>query len=237
MHKGFTLAETLITLGIIGVVAALTLPAVIQNYQKKETVTKLKQTYSLMQQALRMAENDYGDANKWDYVDSKTFSDTYIKPYYKVVQEYEPDDYKDIGIHIYCNNGGDCSNYGSFYKAQKLILTNGVLLAAGPMSSTTADGEEQYNATTIIADINGLKRPNKFGRDVFMFNIDYKKGLIPYGSGSVYNSEDPTLTTEQNLSREELMNGSNIRSCQQLGLFCAAVIMLDGWEIKSDYPW
>ena len=70
-----------------------------------------------------------------------------------------------------------------------------------------------------------------------MFNIDYKKGLIPYGSGSVYNSEDPTLTTEQNLSREELMNGSNIRSCQQLGLFCAAVIMLDDWEIKSDYPW
>ena len=39
---GFTLAEVLITLGIIGVVAALTLPSVIQKYQKKVTVERLK---------------------------------------------------------------------------------------------------------------------------------------------------------------------------------------------------
>lgn len=39
---GFTLAEVLITLGIIGVVAALTLPALIQNYQKKATATSVK---------------------------------------------------------------------------------------------------------------------------------------------------------------------------------------------------
>ena len=41
-NKGFTLAEVLITLGIIGVVAALTLPSLITNYQKKQIVAQLK---------------------------------------------------------------------------------------------------------------------------------------------------------------------------------------------------
>lgn len=56
MKTAFTLAETLITLGIIGVVAALTIPSIIKNYQKKQTAIKLKQTYSLLTQGIRMAE-------------------------------------------------------------------------------------------------------------------------------------------------------------------------------------
>ena len=48
MKKAFTLAEVLVTLGIIGVVVALTLPAVIANYRKKEYVSILKQSYSVL---------------------------------------------------------------------------------------------------------------------------------------------------------------------------------------------
>lgn len=51
MNKAFTLSETLITLGIIGVVAALTMPAVITNYQKKQTSAQLKKAYSTFAQA------------------------------------------------------------------------------------------------------------------------------------------------------------------------------------------
>ncbi len=60
--KAFTLAEVLITLGIIGVVAAMTLPALISLYQKKIVETRLEHTYSLISQALKMAEADYGDS-------------------------------------------------------------------------------------------------------------------------------------------------------------------------------
>ena len=45
-HTAFTLAEVLVTLGIIGVVAAMTLPALVQNYKEKATVTQLKKVYS-----------------------------------------------------------------------------------------------------------------------------------------------------------------------------------------------
>ena len=51
MIKGFTLAEVLITLGIIGVVAAMTLPALINRVTYKEMETGLQKNYSLIQQA------------------------------------------------------------------------------------------------------------------------------------------------------------------------------------------
>ena len=50
-RAAFTLAEVLITLGIIGVVAALTIPILISNYRKQVTETKLKQTYSILSNA------------------------------------------------------------------------------------------------------------------------------------------------------------------------------------------
>ena len=52
MKKGFTLAVVLITLGIIGIVAALTLPALISNYRKNLVVERLKKFYTVMNQAV-----------------------------------------------------------------------------------------------------------------------------------------------------------------------------------------
>ena len=58
MYKksAFTLAEVLITLGIIGVVAAMTITTLLAKYQEKQTVTKLKQTYSILSQAIRSVQ-------------------------------------------------------------------------------------------------------------------------------------------------------------------------------------
>ena len=56
--QGFTLAEVLITLGIIGVVAAMTLPALIQKNNNKVVETRLEKFYSGINQAIMLAEND-----------------------------------------------------------------------------------------------------------------------------------------------------------------------------------
>ena len=58
---GFTLAEVLITLGIIGIVATLTIPSLINNYQKKQTVTKLQKAISVLNQAYKLAYDDVGE--------------------------------------------------------------------------------------------------------------------------------------------------------------------------------
>ncbi len=63
--NGFTLAEVLITLGIIGVVAALTIPTLVQNYQEKVTVNKVKKMYSTLSNAYELIKIDNGDYSQW----------------------------------------------------------------------------------------------------------------------------------------------------------------------------
>ena len=61
----FTLAEVLITLGIIGVVAAMTMPSLMQNYRDKELIVKTKKTYAVIQNAVLLAksQNDITDGD------------------------------------------------------------------------------------------------------------------------------------------------------------------------------
>lgn len=92
---GYTLAEVLITLGIIGIIAALTIPQLIVNYQKKEAATKLKYTYSLLAQAILLSEKDNGFESEWELDKSKSsgvkitekFVKTYIEPYIKTIRK------------------------------------------------------------------------------------------------------------------------------------------------------
>ncbi len=67
LHKksAFTLAEVLITLGIIGVVAALTIPTLVQNYRQHVVETRLQKFYTTFNQAITMAEAQYGDKKEW----------------------------------------------------------------------------------------------------------------------------------------------------------------------------
>ena len=86
MKKAFTLAEVLITLGIVGIVAAMTIPALIGKHKKIETVTKLKTAYATINNAFKLAVANYGDMRNWDYIDNfdqpearKAFIDKYTK--------------------------------------------------------------------------------------------------------------------------------------------------------------
>ena len=61
MKRGFTLAEVLITLGIIGVVASMTMPVLVGNYKKKAAVSQLKKVYSLLLQSIEFSKLENGD--------------------------------------------------------------------------------------------------------------------------------------------------------------------------------
>lgn len=65
IKKGFILAEVLITLGIIGVVAAMTLPVLIQKHVNSVVETRLAKFYTTFNQAIQMAEVQYGDRKTW----------------------------------------------------------------------------------------------------------------------------------------------------------------------------
>ena len=65
-NRAFTLAEVLITLGIIGIIAAMTLPSIIASYRRKVVVLRLKRTYSVLSQAFERSKADFGDPSGWE---------------------------------------------------------------------------------------------------------------------------------------------------------------------------
>ena len=217
----FTLAEVLITLGIIGVVAAMTMPSLVANYEKKRTATAVKKAYSELSQALKLAEVDYGDMEYWDYPDgadveeNKAFVNRYITPYYKgvtMLQDGMISDWtgiSDTGINF--------------------ISSNGTIFSGKPNST---------NAFYVLIDVNGFKKPNKMGTDIFYFATSTGK-LMPDG-------------WEDGLTREMILNGyshnghtytcktarsENDDATMLARHACTSLLMIDGWEFKKDYPW
>ena len=85
----FTIAEVLITLGIIGLVAALTMPTLIKKHQQWVLVTRLQKNYSIVSQALITSVSENGDFKEWDLgtdytkANLKRVVDTYFVPYFK----------------------------------------------------------------------------------------------------------------------------------------------------------
>ncbi len=100
----FTLAEVLITLGIIGVVAALTISTLLANQRKKTVEVSLAKFYSTMNQAIKLAENDYGELTYWapDY-NSENFGEwweEYLSKYVKNIYKKEAHDrYYDVAFN------------------------------------------------------------------------------------------------------------------------------------------
>ncbi len=83
---GFTLAEVLITIGIIGVVASLTIPPLVQNHKKQITETRLAKFYSTINQAIELAEIQYGQKEDWAWNGSADFWEKYLKPNMKYLK-------------------------------------------------------------------------------------------------------------------------------------------------------
>ncbi len=240
-HKGFTLAETLITLVIIGVVAALTIPNLIIKHQKEETVAKLKKVYSTLSQATEKSVADNGPIYTWEIqiprirnIRTDLFVEQYLLPYLNVT--------KNCGY----NTEGDChfeyatindpSNKYTFEEHYyKLILPDGTVLniiASMSFSLTSTIPLTIHRLSSMIyCDLNGKKGPNILGKDIFVFHYSLKNNdtvtgkFIPYGGTLI----DPGEYTRDALKDTCSKNGS--------GLTCAALIMADGWQIKDDYPW
>lgn len=181
----FTLAEVLITLGIIGVVAAMTMPSLIQSYKEKATVTAVKQSYSIFAQALKMVTIDNPDLStltdsSLSAKENSQIMFNEISKHIKKVKSCDVDK-KCMGNTYYLNlNNEKVSNWDTYNNLVTGVLANGTSFWILSLPASIS-GEETY-AGQIGIDINGNKRPNKFGVDFFWFTFN-KNGELFAGRG------------------------------------------------------
>ena len=205
--KGFTLAEVLITLGIIGVVAVLTIPSLIEKHKEKVTIARVKQSYSILNQAFNMAVNENGPLNNWDIETfdkggcgpcAIQFTEILVKYMKRVEKCYgssvgtdaDGNPVYDKGENVKCGGtdrarplrlDGSDSPYGI---EDLYVSTN---FAKSILANGTYISNSKLSSTyrgTLYLDINGGKqKPNQFGIDLFMFEIS-PDGIHPHGMGN-----------------------------------------------------
>lgn len=201
---GFTFVEALITLGIIGVIAALTLPSLIQKKQIKELETSLKIAYSLINQAIIKANNGTGETLTSENVQYRQFK-SLIMPYFDNPADCSWGGNQGVTNSIICGGADDSGNetninYKNYAKKSQnisthyfddgqFVLKNGMLIMIE---------NEKTSTVYLTADINGAsKKPNAWGHDVFTFQLMDNGKLLPMGQEGTdfYNRECSETST------------------------------------------
>ncbi len=237
--RAFTLAEVLITLGIIGVVAALTIPTLIANYEKKQTVSKLQKVYATLSNMTKMLYADGGASSLSGTISvekTKQFFDEYVLKYFKspVISPNRVCPFKGVAnsCFVYKGINNDLTDVSVYtdYSAGRVFFTtaDGIsyfMAIFRWVLETDEDGNTQYVLIydanpNIYVDLNGIKPPNTYGKDVYRFSADFSKGII--------NARCSDYTNDQ-INTNCSATGD--------GLCCFEKIRRDGWKIKDDYPW
>ena len=188
MKKGFTLAEVLITLVIVGVIASMTIPTLLKNTQKQEFVSQLTKANSTLRQALNAIWNNNGVApGDYEFFNDHDFIDEFAKvtniqkrgdTIEDCIGEPLSARYKFLNKNAIGNNMRD---------GKTVLTADGQMFSCTNTVSTTygLSAEDTANVIgRILVDVNGLKNPNIIGIDTFNFYLIRGKGIVPAGMES-----------------------------------------------------
>ena len=252
-HAAFTMAEVLITLGIIGIVAAMTMPALIANHRKQVMLSKVKHTYNIIANAFERAKVDHGtNINYWYIPDTGSqleksifFVENYLLPYlnapiYCADKPTAPYCFYQVGYFSgdsFFNWGPADNNSGT-----ALLLSSGVTVSVTVGELATLDPDdplnESINRIRILFDIDGPKGYNRYGYDVFWLELGGAEGRLEGNNAD----KNKILPYGYDLAKSCDYYVSNINyACrpdvQYSGGYCLAYIVCNGWDAGKKYPW
>ena len=226
----FTLAEVLITLGIIGVVAALTMPTLIAKHQKQVFVNRVKQTYSIVSNAMISAVAEYGEPNTWDAFGNFDTSD----PNYNVNHQNNMKNVATKYFKPYLKVIGEGQENFQYY----MVLSNGVTLTFYPDGGTTPDDSVfMQTKVYIIGSLNnnhstftGPSRDYSRRDFLMVFDVDSTDYRLKF-----FNAADRDKTRD--VYTKDSQYGCNKDVPKNKRLYCGTLLYYDGWQLKDDYPW
>ena len=208
----FTLAEVLITLGIIGVVAAMTLPTVLTNVRNKELETGLKKGYSSIEQALNHYYADEGirlaAGKPENYHKVKGILTKYMTNAIDCGMGYQDGNkacfpaYTTGLTHEQSLNKVSYKNFSGTTNMKKSLFDDGQYITTDRMLILIENADGNF-PIFISVDVNGFRSPNRLGQDLFMFDLGTDGILRPMGQeGTHYTNMNtdcsPTSTSDMN---------------------------------------
>lgn len=232
----FTLAEVLVTLGVIGVVAAMTMPTLISNHQKKVYAVEMNKVYNELQQAFLKYRNDANAVNLAEAgLTSQTNVNQFLKDYFKTVtvcSNLEPPcipntEYKNLnGASVSSGGIENVKNWWS--NVNCATLGSGASICIEALANHSSNGVKWSH---ILVDTNGMKGPNTAGRDVF-FIAYYENGTVDEeGVVPVCNArKECSSPTDAKTKRDSLFNSMCKTSTRFRG--CFGKLINDNWVMN-----
>ena len=239
--SGFTLAEVLVTLGIIGVVSAMTVPTLMQSHQRKTYVTQLHKVYNEFQQATTEQITERHAMNLTESgVRSTANLATFIQEHFRTVkQSTNPLDCmgNETGNNFTNMNGSAATISGNDW--QCYVLASGSAICGRYQVSSIKNpgisaGSSNNNLKHIegligdlIIDVNGKQGPNVVGRDVFIAGI--------FNDGSLNKATDD-ITVQVDEGGKELSSLQKCQKATEIGRQnnsseCFSVLLQNNWEM------
>lgn len=224
--KGFTLAEVLVTLGIIGVVSAMTIPTLVKNHQRTVYVTQLHKVYNELNQAVESYTTSRNAVNLREAgVRSGDDIEKFIQAEYKTVKvcsdsstpcfasAYETLDGSALEDDVFnpSENEGYCFSTPSGY-SMSLAFSGNILV--------------------IFTDVNGPQGPNIAGRDFFNLAVYTPKNsvdslMVAFGLFLYDAANKPESEMDKAAVREDYS-----KNCTSSGLGCFDRILNDNWQMN-----
>ncbi len=195
MKRAFTLSEVLITLGIIGIIAAMTFPILLGNYKMKTFEVAFKKQYSTLQNAINAITVEYGINACYVYyiagnISYKTRNEDCAILEERLIPMLNLNEYRDDTKDNYLkqdeikNTGGSSINWSCNYdsileRANVYIANDGTIFMFGLDSFPKFVG----------FDVNGEQGPNKWGYDVF-FMVLSNHNQYESGSNMIFLTDE-----------------------------------------------
>ena len=240
----FTLAEVLIVLGIIGVIAEMTIPTLKQSIDKQVEVTQLKKFYSVFQDGMKLYMINEGCS---DMICTNLFNGQTTDAPWQTNMGTELNEIFKIN-QIY---GQNTSSILSNFKTKYLALAGSLSMFYGYYSFSTVDGylvgindadagncsdnsavaesvKMRNTCSSLFVDVNGSKAPNRQGRDVFRFYIGNNGLIFPFGGLDDAAAGGPSWKGDAALCGTE---GSTTIASDVTGSGCAARIIENSWTM------
>ena len=178
-NKGFTLAEVLITLAIIGVIAAISVPSLIQKTNQAELITAWKKEFAVLSQACEKYAFDVGSISKTNMANDFGNQIKIVKKCSNNAQDGVC--WHDVKQSFYLNGSTVDDGNNGVPVASSFISSSGTLYLVynqGSCSSQITDYNlELASCGQVFMDINGFKKPNTWGKDIFGANV-YSDGTV-----------------------------------------------------------